>query len=41
MKFATIGTGWIVKEFLDATKEFTELKYNICYSRKQETAKKF
>ncbi|AVN62250.1 oxidoreductase [Mesoplasma coleopterae] len=41
MKFATIGTGWIVKEFLEATREFTELEYTICYSRKYETAAKF
>ncbi|ATZ21422.1 Gfo/Idh/MocA family protein [Mesoplasma tabanidae] len=41
MKFATIGTGWIVKEFLDAAKEFNELEYYVCYSRKEQTATKF
>ncbi|AAT75565.1 oxioreductase [Mesoplasma florum L1] len=41
MKFATIGTGWIVKEFLDAAKDFAELEYSICYSRKKETALSF
>ncbi|ATZ17886.1 Gfo/Idh/MocA family protein [Mesoplasma melaleucae] len=41
MKFGTIGTGWIVKKFLDAAKNFKELEYSVCYSRKTETAQKF
>ncbi|ASZ08965.1 gfo/Idh/MocA family oxidoreductase [Mesoplasma chauliocola] len=41
MKFATIGTGWIVEEFLEATRQFQDLEYALCYSRSEETAINF
>ncbi|PPE05005.1 oxidoreductase [Entomoplasma ellychniae] len=41
MKFATIGTGDIVKEFIKATKSFDNLNYGVCYSRTLPTAKIF
>ncbi|PPE06463.1 Gfo/Idh/MocA family protein [Mesoplasma corruscae] len=41
MKFATIGTGDIVKEFIKATKSFDNLNYGVWYSRTLPTAKIF
>lgn len=41
IRFATVGTGWIVGEFLRGAKEVPEVEYVACYSRGRERGELF
>ena len=41
IRFATVGTGWIVGEFLRGAKEVPEVEYVACYSRTRERGELF
>lgn len=41
IRIATVGTGWIVGEFLRGAKEVPEVEYLACYSRTRERGELF
>ncbi|MEF2561237.1 MAG: Gfo/Idh/MocA family oxidoreductase [Negativibacillus sp.] len=41
IRFATVGTGWIVGEFLRGAKEVPEVEYAACYSRSRDRGELF
>lgn len=41
IRFATVGIGWIVGEFLRGAKEVPEVEYVACYSRGRERGELF
>ncbi|WP_031543303.1 Gfo/Idh/MocA family protein [Mesoplasma photuris] len=41
IKFGSIGTNFIVDEFVQTIKTIKEIDYAVCYSRKEETANEF
>ena len=41
IRLATVGTGWIVGEFLKGVREAGGICYTACYSRSQQTGEAF